>query len=327
MSGLGKIAKISILLFLGTKLSFAQPTFPPEADPPLAESIPHFDIYAHDKNIAQNVKIDLESSYQRISSFLDDTLTQLVSVYVVDSDEEFRSMVGRGFPDWGTACAIPNQNLIVLKSPLHFNYNSNSTLSQLVAHELAHIFLGNLAKGIALPRWLDEGFAMHQSQEWRFGQDTKVAYAVFTGSLLRLSQIESVNAFRESKAELAYTESFLAVSYLTGEYGEEAIRELVDHLASGTSIDLAFLKTIGSNYLTFQLDFDNYIKSKYNWISFFGDTYLLWVGLAFLILFFYLVKKRHAKKILKEWELEERGIKRMPEGDADNDFWKDQTQI
>jgi hypothetical protein len=316
MFGLKKNVKILPLLFLGVKLSFAQPAFLP-----LAESIPHFDIYARDKNIAQDIKVDLESSYQRISSFLDDTLTQLVSVYVVDSDEEFSSVVGRGFPDWGIACAIPNQNLIVLKSPLHFNYNS--TLSQLVAHELAHIFLGNLAKGIALPRWLDEGFAMHQSQEWRFGQDTKVAYAVFTGSLLRLSQIESVNAFRERKADLAYTESFLAVSYLTSEYGEGAIRELVDHLASGTGIDLAFLKTIGSNYLTFQLDFDNYIKSRYNWVSFFGDTYLLWVGLAFLILFFYFAKKRHTKKILKEWELEERGIKRMPEGDIVDDEWSE----
>jgi hypothetical protein len=307
------IVKISIVLLLSAKLSFAQPTL----------SIPHFDIYAHDKNIAQEIRINLESSYQKISSFLDDTLIQVVSVYVVDSDEEFKSMVGEGFPDWGIGCAIPSHNIILLKSPLHFDYQR--PLSELVTHELAHIFLENLAKGVALPRWLDEGFAMHQSQEWRFGQDIAVARAVLTGSLLRLSEIESVNAFRESKAQLAYTESFLAISYLTDEYGEGAIRELVEYLASGTNIDLAFLKTIGSNYLTFQLEFDRYIKSRYSWISFFGDTYLLWVGLAFLIVFLYLAKRRYTKKILKEWELEERGIKRMPEGDATND-WEDQTQ-
>lgn len=325
MSGLGKIAKISIFLLLGAKLSFTQPTFAPKLDPPLAESIPHFNIYAHDQNLAQKIKIDLEFSYQEISSFLDDTLTQVVSVYVTDSDEEFRSMVGEGFPDWGIACAIPSHNIIVLKSPFHFDYHT--PLSQLVTHELAHIFLGNLSKGVALPRWLDEGFAMHQSQEWRFGQDIAVARAVLTGSLLRLSEIESVNAFREAKADLAYTESFLAVSYLTNEYGEGTIRELVDYLASHTSMDLAFLKVIGSNYSTFQLEFDSYIKSKYNWISFFGDTFLLWVGLAFLIIFFYIAKKRRSKKILKEWELEERGIKRMPEGEIFNDNSKDQTQI
>jgi hypothetical protein len=325
MFRLQKILGISILLFLGARFSFAQPTFPPKADPPLAETIPHFDIYAHDQNLAQKIKIDLEFSYKKISSFLDDTLEDVIRVYVVDSDQEFRSMVGEGFPDWGVACAIPSHNTIVLKSPSHFDYHT--PLSQLVTHELAHIFLGNLAKGVALPRWLDEGFAMHQSQEWQFGQDVAVARAVLTGSLLRLSEIESVNAFREAKADLAYTESFLAVSYLTNEYGEGTIRELVDYLASHTSMDLAFLKTIGSNYFTFQLEFDNYIKSKYNWISFFGDTFLLWVGLAFLIILFYIAKKRRSKKILKEWELEERGIKRMPEGDTFDDDSQDQTQI
>jgi hypothetical protein len=310
------VSTLILSIFFLPNFSFSQPTL----------STPRFDIYAYDKNLAKEMKMMLESSYQKISSFLADTLSQVVSVYLVDSDKEFRSLVGEGFPDWGIGCAIPSQNLIVLKSPLHFDYHR--PLSELVTHELAHIFLGNLAKGVALPRWLDEGFAMHQSQEWQMGQDIAVARALLTGSLLRLSQIESVNAFRESKAQLAYTESFLAVSYLTSEYGEGAIRELVDHLASGTNIDLAFLKTIGSNYLTFQLEFDQYIKSKYNWISFFGDTYFLWVGLAFLIIFLYLAKKRHTKKILKEWELEERGIKRMPGGDAIDDEWsKDKTQI
>jgi hypothetical protein len=314
MVQLKKIINLSFLLFLSAQLSLAQPT----------SSIPHFNIYAHDKNLANELKTNLESSYQKISFFLDDTLTQVISVYVVDSDEEFRSMVGGGVPDWGIGCAIPSRNAIILKSPLHFNYHR--PLSELVTHELAHIFLGNLAKGVALPRWLDEGFAMHQSREWQIGQDVFVARAVLTGSLLRLSEIESVNAFREKKAQLAYTESFLAVSYLAGEYGEGVIKELVDHLSSGISIDLAFLKTIGSNYLTFQLEFEAHIKNKYNWISFFGDTFLLWVGLAFLIVFLYLVKKRYTKKTLKEWELEEQGIKENSDGETTDDDSEGQTQ-
>jgi len=310
------ISILILVVLLVPRFSFSQPTL----------STPSFDIYAHDENLAKEIKMILELSYQKISSFLAESLTHVVSVYAVDSEEEFHLLVGNSFPDWGVGCAIPSQNLIILKSPLHFDYHR--PLSELVTHELAHVFLGNLTKGVAIPRWLDEGFAMHQSQEWQIGQDIAVARALLTGSILRLSQIESVNAFRESKAQLAYTESFLAVSYLAAEYGEDAIRELVDHLASGTNIDLAFLKTIGSNYLTFQLEFDKYIKSKYNWISFFGDTYFLWVGLAFLIIFFYLAKKRRTKKILREWELEERGIKRMPEGDRiDDERSEDDTQI
>ncbi len=301
---------ISILIFV---VFF----FPQFSFPQLSLNAPHFDIHAHDENVASEVKVILKSSYQKISDFLEDSLTDVVSVYVADTEEEFRLILGSNFPEWGVGCAIPTRNLIILKSPLRFKYYR--PFSQVVTHELAHIFLGRLSQGKRIPRWLDEGFAMYQSQEWRIGQDVAVARAVLTGSVLPLSQIESVNAFRESKAQLAYTESFLAVSYLYREYGEGTIKELVTHLANGTSIDLAFMRTIGSNYLFFQLEFEKYIKAKYNWVSFFGDTFLIWIGLAFLIVFLYLLKRRYTKKTLKEWGLEEQGIKRLDE------FSDDQT--
>jgi hypothetical protein len=267
---------------------------------------PRFEIHAHDRNIASQAETILESSYRRISDFLEDSLTSAVTVYVTDSEEEFVALVGRTFPEWGVACAIPGRNVIILKSPARFKYYR--PFSQVITHELAHIFLGELAGEGRVPRWLDEGFAMYHSQEWRIGQDLAVARAVLTGSILPLSQIESVNAFKESKAQLAYTESFLAVSYLYGEFGEGAVKELVEHLSRGTSIDLAFMRTIGSNYLSFQLEFEKYVQTKYNWVSFLGDTFLLWIGLAFLIVFLYLVKRWRSARTVEEWELHDQGL-------------------
>ncbi len=309
------VSTLILFIFFFPNFSFSRHTLPPKADPPLAESRPHFDIHAHDENLACEVKAILESSYQKISDFLEDSLTDEVSVFVVDTEEEFVSMVGSSFPDWGIGCAIPTRNLIILKSPLRFKYYR--PFSQVVTHELAHIFLGKLSRGKRIPRWLDEGFAMYQSQEWRIGQDMAVARAVLTGSVLPLSQIESVNAFRESKAQLAYTESFLAVSYLYREYGEGTIKELVTHLANGTSTDLAFMRTIGLNYLSFQLEFEKFVKEKYNWVSFLGDTLLVWIGLAFLIVFLYFLKRRHSKKTLEEWESEEQKIEKNDESSND----------
>jgi len=228
-----------------------------------ASASPRFEIHAHDQNIASQVETILESSYRRISEFLEDSLSSAVTVHVTDSEEEFVALVGRTFPEWGVACALPRRNMIILKSPTRFKYYR--PFSQVVTHELAHIFLGELSGEGRVPRWLDEGFAMYHSQEWRIGQDLAVARAVLTGSILPLSQIESVNAFKESKAQLAYTESFLAVSYLYGEFGEGTVKELVEHLSRGISIDLAFMRTIGSNYLAFQMEFEKYVQTKYNW--------------------------------------------------------------
>ncbi len=296
---------LAILLF--PQFSLSQPNIPLRSELLPAETTSHFNIYTHNDHLASEIKGILQTSYDKISAFLDDSLTNPISVYAVDSEDEFRSLVGDGFPDWGVGCAIPEQNVIILKSPYRFKYYRS--FSQVVTHELAHIFLGKYANGKKIPRWLDEGFAMHQSQEWTIGQDVAVARAVLTGSTLSLSDIESVNAFSQSKAELAYTESFLAISFLYDQYGKGTEKELLAQLANGSSLDIAFMRTIGSNYLSFQLDFEKYLKTKYNWVSFLGDTYFVWLGLAFLIVILYFLKKRYTGKKVKEWELEDQGIK------------------
>ncbi len=296
---------LAILLF--PQFSLSQPNIPLRSELLPAETTSHFNIYTHNDHLASEIKGILQTSYDKISAFLDVSLTNPISVYAVDSEDEFRSLVGDGFPDWGVGCAIPEQNVIILKSPYRFKYYRS--FSQVVTHELAHIFLGKYANGKKIPRWLDEGFAMHQSQEWTIGQDVAVARAVLTGSTLSLSDIESVNAFSQSKAELAYTESFLAISFLYDQYGKGTEKELLAQLANGSSLDIAFMRTIGSNYLSFQLDFEKYLKTKYNWVSFLGDTYFVWLGLAFLIVILYFLKKRYTGKKVKEWELEDQGIK------------------
>lgn len=311
-----RILILAVLLF--SKFSLSQPNIPLRSELPQAESTSHFNIYTHDQHLASEIKGVLQTSYEKISGFLEDSLTEVVNVYAVDSDEEFLSLVGSSFPDWGVGCAIPERNVILLKSPYRFKYYR--PFSQVVTHELAHIFLGKYARGKRIPRWLDEGFAMHQSQEWAIGQDIAIARAVLTGSTIPLSDIESVNTFSQNKAELAYTESFLAVSYLYSEYGKGTEKELVTQLANGSSLDIAFLRTIGSNYLSFQLDFEKYLQTKYNWVSILGDTFPLWLGLAFLIVILYFLKRRYTKKTVKEWELEDQGIKRIDE------FSDDQTQ-
>jgi len=305
---------IFTLLYI-PQFSLSQSTTPLFTDSTPTESTSHFNIYTHDQHLASEINGVLQTSYSKISGFLEDSLTDVVSVYAVNSEDEFLSLVGGGFPDWGVGCAIPEQNVIILKSPYRFKYYRPFT--QVVTHELAHIFLGKYAGGKRIPRWLDEGFAMHQSQEWAIGQDIAIARAVLTGSTISLSDIESVNAFSQNKAELAYTESFLAVSYLYSEYGKGTEKELMTQLAHGSSLDIAFLRTIGSNYLSFQLDFEKYLKSKYNWVSILGDTFPLWLGLAFLIVILYFLKRRYTKRTVKEWELEEQGIKKQDEPSDD----------
>jgi len=272
--------------------------------PGIARSIPQFHIHTPDPKLKQEVEILAQKAYERISTFIEDSLIHPLTIYVAEDEEDFRLKLGSDFPDWGIGAAISRHNLIVLKSPIKFRYNR--PFPEVLEHELAHIFLNKKSSGANLPRWIDEGFAMLQSKEWRIGQDITVVRAIFTGSVIPLSQIEDLNHFSGSKAQLAYTESYLALSYFLDAYGKESFFELLDYLSLGESLDLAFLKTAGSSYLGFQAEFLSYLKKRYNFVAIFGDTILLWLGLAFLLVFLYFVKRYYNRKTLKRWEYEDR---------------------
>lgn len=265
-----------------------------------------FEIRCSDPELTLKVESILKSSYQDISFSLQESFEEKIEVIVADNEKEFLSKSGGTFPDWGIGFAYPQKNLIVVKSPNKFTYNKS--LSEILSHELAHLFLNKKAKYKNLPRWVDEGFAMQKSKEWRIGQDIAVAKAILTGSLVSLSQIERLNTFKRSKAELAYTESFLAVSYFLSEYGEENFNRLVDHIGEDKNLDSAFMSTTGSDFSGFQKEFEDYLKKRYQFIALLGDTFLLWLGLAFLIVLIYVMKKRKTKKILKRWEKEDEDL-------------------
>ncbi len=270
----------------------------------LTQAASPFNIQTQDPGLKKDIESLAEKASARISSFLDDSITHPLTIYVAEDEEEFKSKLGSDFPDWGIGAAIPARHLIVLKSPAKFHYAR--PFSEVLEHELAHIFLAERSRGATLPRWMDEGFAMMQSKEWRIGQDLRIAMANLTGSIIPLSQIENLNGFSDSKAGLAYTESYLALSYFLEAYGKEGFFRFLDLLSSGESLDLTFFKTTGSSYLGFQEEFADYLKKKYNFFAVLGDTFLLWLGLAFLLVFLYLIKRYYNRKTLKRWEYEDR---------------------
>jgi hypothetical protein len=295
--------KIILVFFIS--LFFSHPT--------ITEGKSKFVISSSSEQLKEETQNILNTAYQRISQTLQDSLTYITTVYIADSEAEFQSKISTTFPDWGIGCAIPDRHLIVVKSPIEFRYGKS--LKQVLEHELAHIFLETKVKGKRIPRWLNEGFAMMQSHEWTLGQDVVVARAVLTNSVFPLSKIERLNRFNQNQADLAYTLSFLAASYLFREYGEEGFIDITELFSQGESWDEVFLEGTGSDYIDFQMEFHNYIKNRYQWISLLGDTYFFWLGLAFLIILIYLLKKRYTKKILRKWEEEEKSQANEKEAD------------
>lgn|SRR5574341_401759 len=266
----------------------------------------HFQIVSQDKKFGQVVGSILEKSYLNFSSFFGESLAVKVKVYVAESKTEFQEMVGTELPEWSLAVALPKRNMIVIKSPSW--HKGGKSLSEVLQHELAHLFLFNYLDDQYLPLWLNEGFAVWQSEKWGWDDRILLARAVLTGSLLSLTKIDSLNQFPESKAQLGYAQSFLGVNYINSEYGEENFKKLLSLLKQGEDLNSAFLKTTGSDYAGFQAEYLSYAKKQYNWVTLILGGFPFWTLLALVFIGLYIYKKRRSKKILQKWEKEDLGL-------------------
>ena len=226
-------------------------------------------------------------------------------VVVASSDSAFRALVGPHFPDWGVGAALGRSLLIILRAPGSGGWPHD--YEQVAVHEYAHIFL-HLRAGRTpqVPRWLDEGFAMHAAFEWDVQSQLRLARASWTGSLLRLDQLDDVNRFQGEKAALAYTQAFAAYQFLEEQYGREGVLALLDALASGLSLPAAFVRATGTTYPEFQAALSQRLKEQSNVFSLIADSGLWWGLLALFIIVAWWIKKRRAKDIERQWRTEDR---------------------
>ena len=231
-------------------------------------------------------------------------LPDTVRVIYAGRSQSFDSIVGGLFPDWGVACAVDDQNMLVVCSPR--DYPVTQALPEVLRHELAHLHFAAVVGQHRPPRWMNEGYAQQFAHEWRYGDDWIVARAVFFGHALPLADIDGVNSFQDAKARLAYAESYLAMGYFLRMYGWDGLMLLGSSLRQGGNWDDGFKAATGSDYAAFQKEFAKYIKDHYNWAAFLGDTVLLWILLVLIFLVLYLLKRRRATLKLALWDRQEK---------------------
>lgn len=269
----------------------------------------HFHIQYHIKNriLAEAVVQHLEKAYPLVTMDIGHTLDEPVTVYITTSNREFRSITRGALPDWGVGCAFPDSNLIILRAgPEEI---STGRLKEIAIHELSHVVLGQALGGKHIPRWFDEGLAMYESREWNFGQSMTMAKAVFNHSLLPLKRIDYILYFDRDKAQLAYTQSFLAVSFLMNEYGLEKFHTIIRRLAETGDMDKAMTDVIGLRYAEFEAQWYKHVTKKYGWISLFTESYYLWIGMSLLFILAFLAKRYRTRRTMERWESEdEKGL-------------------
>ena len=198
---------------------------------------PHFEIYctASDQVIANQLLEHAETSYHEIAVDFQGSLTDVVSIKVYPTLEQFHASIGHiEAADWLVGQYRQPSRTISMVSPLNPGpqHTYDSLFSTLTHHVANAVMLDTFEKPI--PNWLRIGAAMHASDQFFLVQET--LYELSKGlDLPLLPQLEAANMQRFQQMH-GFAVSYLFVAYIEERWGWGAVVELLRHPAAFESI-------------------------------------------------------------------------------------------
>jgi hypothetical protein len=268
------------------------------------KTLPGCRVYFHpgdEANIAgliQSLALVLPDLQEKLGIVPDST----ASLYLASSQGEFDHLTEQKLPSWSQGVSFPETGSIVLKSP-QFSHDVQTFFTTAV-HEMAHLLIAHKA-GTRVPRWLNEGLALMLSGEGPGKPLLPLSRAIWSGKLIPLEEIEQVDAFPHSNAELAYVESYNAVEYLIKQYGWEAIRRILVDMGQDHSWNDALFRETELDQAGFEAAWRTNLEKSYRWMILLDAQTLVFVGMTALVLVIGVIGLRRRRKIYRQWEAEE----------------------
>lgn len=189
------------------------------------------------------------------------------------------------------------------------------TFEQVMRHEYSHVYVAQTIPG-GLPRWLDEGLAMHIGGEWGLWDSVAVRKAHALNGLLPLRDLAGGFPEAAGPRRLAYQQSYSVVAYLIAQRaraqggtgrdrsaaafiralqnpgpGQVAAEDYWDGLLA-RSVEAGWKQWLGGRWLSA--------------LAVVGSSAFFWFAVAMLFVAAWWIKRRRAAAKHEAWEEEDK---------------------
>jgi len=174
-----------------------------------------------------------------------------VDFYVYADQQAFYDALGPGTREnVGGEADASIRTLFALIPPSQIN---DAWVGTVIPHELTHLVIETAAGNPYhfLPRWLNEGIAVYESQRYGASDRGLVTDAVGAGTLIPLDGLVGQFPTSADGFFLAYAESVSAVDFMVRTYGTDALVALVRSYKEGRTDDEAFRQGLGIDTTAF----------------------------------------------------------------------------
>lgn len=258
---------------------------------------------AEKEKLAQHFKDSMEKARLKVEKVGGAPAVPFTTTIVYcESEKEFLQKAGMN-PEHFIAAANAAQAIVYLNGERLRALNPDESFGVLV-HEYAHVFIGRQAVE-PLPRWLDEGLAMHLAGEWSLGKSIQMATAHLWGNHIPFSRLESSFPASSPELSLAYLQSYSMCQFLIrqffGDRGVSAMLKILADPAQGRK----FVAQLDDPIIMRSLEelWKKYLGNKWwNIVFLVSSGTIFWFAITIFFLLAYLKKRKQKLEQMKVWE-------------------------
>jgi hypothetical protein len=207
-------------------------------------------------------------------------------------------------PPYAAGVAYPSLRLVLLTLQAPQTWDAPD-LAELLGHELTHVALGDAVASHHVPRWFDEGLAIHESGELPWARTRTLWDATLGKSLLPLSYLDQGFPRDSYEVTEAYAESADFVRFLMRDADRARFGSLLERVRAGVPFDRTLEDAYGADVRKLEYEWREELSHRFGVIPMVTGGGLIWMLIVGLAGAAWLKKRRRAKIKLAEWAREE----------------------
>jgi hypothetical protein len=222
---------------------------------------------------------------------------------------DFREMasltpIGAPPPDYAEGVAYARSRL-VLVSLVAPNSSEPPRIDEVLKHELAHVALFDAVGGRPVPRWFNEGYAVHASGESSLVRTRTLWTATLGKRVLPMSDLDRSFPAHSDMASIAYAQSADFVRFLLRRQDRARFVMFIDRLAQGDEFESAISDSYSADLRRLEFQWREEITKRYSWAPVIVGGGFVWLGAVVLVALAWVRRRRQTRKTLARWEREE----------------------
>ncbi|HEX8795019.1 MAG TPA: peptidase MA family metallohydrolase [Polyangiaceae bacterium] len=255
---------------------------------------------------ATSLAADAEEFRTRIAGDLGQPVLEHALVRIARDPEQMKALAPEGapVPEYASGVAWPLLHLAILSMQAPHTWEATD-LPELSRHELMHLALTDAVGGRHVPRWFDEGLAVHESGEAWTARVQTLWQATLSKSLVPFDDLDRSFPAEGSEAGIAYAESADLVRFMMRDDDRARFGSLVQRVRAGIAFDRALGDAYDTDLRKLEYEWRLDVSHRFGLLPAVTGGTALWGLISVLAIVAFVRRRKRAKLKLEQWAREE----------------------